>query len=617
MSGLALMAPLALVALVPLGAIIVLLYLLKLRRREVTVPSVLLWRRSVEDVQANAPLQRLRMNLLLLLQLVALTALVLGLAAPYVMARLLPNRTAVIVLDASASMRATDVEGGRFEQAVARAREIAGAMTRRDELALIECGARPRVVVPLTSDRRRVLRALAGLRPTDCATNLREGLLLGAGLAARRPNSTVYLLSDGACGDLPAPPAGAQVRFIAVGERCDNLAILAFEVAQPPGSTQRQVFLRLHNYAGTAKQCELAIYHEDDVIDARRIEVRAGQDRVESWEVALAGPGLLRAELTVEDDLAADNLAWAPATPPSAQSVLLVGPDNLFLEQALVVQPGLQVFRAQTLSEPEALAAWGQYDIVIFDRLSVPAPPSEGAALLIAAGGWAALAAPGEAIDQPRIGSWDEDHPALREVNLAAAGIARGTALVPGPEATVIARAGDAPMVVALEREGLRAVALGWDLLDSDLPLRVGFPVLMSNLVRWLGEVRGAGDLRVIRPGETVRLSVPVDVSAGQLATPDGRRVTVTTAAGEFALGGSERVGVYELSAGQRRWRWAVDLRNAAESDLTPRAELSLGGRRTATGEARLTAERHFWPWLVVLALLALIAEWHFYHRRY
>jgi hypothetical protein len=54
--------------------IIVLFYLLRLRRTEQVVSSVYLWRKMVRDVEANAPWQRLRRNLLLLLQLLFLIA---------------------------------------------------------------------------------------------------------------------------------------------------------------------------------------------------------------------------------------------------------------------------------------------------------------------------------------------------------------------------------------------------------------------------------------------------------------------------------------------------------------------------------------------------------------
>src|SRR5580704_16755848 len=91
---------------------LVILYFLKLRRKEMAVSSTLLWRKAVQDLQVNAPFQRLRKNLLLLLQLLLLTALLLGLARPVLNYTPGAGARSIILIDRSASMSATDMPGG-------------------------------------------------------------------------------------------------------------------------------------------------------------------------------------------------------------------------------------------------------------------------------------------------------------------------------------------------------------------------------------------------------------------------------------------------------------------------------------------------------------------------
>jgi len=102
---------------------IVLMYVLKLRRRKKDLSSVLLWRRSLDDVQANTPWQHLRPNLLLLLQLLALFVLVVVLAQPaYTRAHAIAGDLVVIVADALYRTRADRIALKSLQPAIHRAR---------------------------------------------------------------------------------------------------------------------------------------------------------------------------------------------------------------------------------------------------------------------------------------------------------------------------------------------------------------------------------------------------------------------------------------------------------------------------------------------------------------
>src|SRR5256714_15324744 len=84
------------------------LYFLKLRRREMPVSSTLLWKKAIQDLQVNAPFQKLRRNLLLFLQLLLLLLLVLALSRPVTNFKPGAGRLTVILIDPSASMSAED-----------------------------------------------------------------------------------------------------------------------------------------------------------------------------------------------------------------------------------------------------------------------------------------------------------------------------------------------------------------------------------------------------------------------------------------------------------------------------------------------------------------------------
>jgi hypothetical protein len=178
----AFLTPLAL-ALGLLAVPILILYMLKLRRREVEVSSTLLWQLLMRDREANAPWQRLRRNLLLLLQLLLLAALVFALARPYFQVPAIASGTLVVLLDASASMQAADVDGEatRFEQARAAVREMIDGLGSGGSMSLILVGHQPEVLAPATSNKDVLREALDRALPAEVPADWEAAAALAAG----------------------------------------------------------------------------------------------------------------------------------------------------------------------------------------------------------------------------------------------------------------------------------------------------------------------------------------------------------------------------------------------------------------------------------------------------
>jgi uncharacterized protein YegL len=104
------------------------------------------------------------------------------------------QRLAVLLLvDTSGSMRA----GGNIGLARAAADRFATELRDGTRVGVVAFATRPRVVQPLTTDRRRVRAAIAGLRAAG-DTALRDAVVQASRLLAREAGQrTVVLLSDG------------------------------------------------------------------------------------------------------------------------------------------------------------------------------------------------------------------------------------------------------------------------------------------------------------------------------------------------------------------------------------------------------------------------------------
>src|SRR5262249_40193731 len=187
--------------------VVVVFYLLKRKRVIKLVSSTLLWQKFLADTQASAPFQRLRHNWLLILQLLLLALVVFALMRPFRLDRASESRLRVVILDASASMQATDVKPSRFEQARAEALKWVNGLRAGEQMMVLLAGAGTEVKQSPTSDKMALRRALESCVPSDTPTRLADALKTGGAFTfEKRGEDTIttgeiHLFSDGAATD--------------------------------------------------------------------------------------------------------------------------------------------------------------------------------------------------------------------------------------------------------------------------------------------------------------------------------------------------------------------------------------------------------------------------------
>jgi len=224
------------------SALVVAFYILKLRRRAVPVPFSRIWDSVLRDKQATELFSRLRRLLSLLLQLALLGLMVFALGDPKPKEDLRAGRHLVLLVDASASMKAIDVKPNRLAVAKAEAEKIVRGMGASDRAIVVQMGSVPTPRSSMSGDQSELLQAIGQVAASDTRADLEAGLSFGRDSLRGLPHAELVVIGDGAYGD-PSELSelsqrvnleGAEPRFVPVGKSGKNLSISEFSVRRYP-----------------------------------------------------------------------------------------------------------------------------------------------------------------------------------------------------------------------------------------------------------------------------------------------------------------------------------------------------------------------------------------------
>lgn len=630
-----LLNPLNLLWAVPLLGGIVALWMLRLKRQEVTVSSLYLWNSLLQETQANAPLQKLRRSLLLFLQLLAALLLIFALARPFVYGAGVSGHTVVIILDTSASMNATDVSPSRLAAAKSAADDFVAHQFRGGDVAtVIAASSKPQSLVSgFTGDGGRLSSAIDGAVPTDTVADMPAALTLAQSLVGTRSGAEIRVFSDGAYSqdDLKklaaVPLGGTDVSLTSIGTTTpDNLAITRLDGRRNPQTGTNEVFAEVQDLGGkTHSGGTLSLLKDGRLVDARALSF-TNNTQIETFDSPLLKDGgVVTARLDdVKDDLAADNQASLVLAPPRPRRVLLVTDGNVFLERGLNLDPDVVLEECT----PDEFATVGKsgagYSMVVFDGVLPAKSLPPGNYLVFGADSAQMPVTASGSTDTPAFIDENRTHPVMRFVDLT--GLRLRTALHTQTQAwgQSLADADSGPLIAAGEHGGLRVVSVSFNLSDSDWPLRVSFPIFLTNAVRWLTAGGGLGASQPETPtGGVASLGVPPGRTSISITRPDGTKTAVSAppTGGAVPVEDTRQAGVYHAQIGGTDYPFAVNLDSADESRLAAQKPPVLthpGTPQVAAVHLPLSkrAKNDLWPTLAAVALALLLLEWFVFHKR-
>ncbi len=614
------LAPLAfLLALLALPIIV--LYMLKMRRRTQEVSSVLLWRRLLRDREANAPWQRLRRNLLLILQLLLLAALVFALARPFLSVPAVARGAVIVLLDASASMTATDVAPTRFASAQAQVRDLAQGLSADGLLTVILVGRQPEVLASATRDTAAAVAAVDAAKPQEGPVDWEAAFALAAGAArgASAADTTIVILSDGGLPEGLAALPG-QVRYVPIGSTetagKENIGIDSFSLRATASGPE--LFVRVTNFGTQPQRAIVTVTSGDQLVVSEAVDVAPDRSASVSLQDLPDTPAAYEARLTAAgaeggapDAFALDDTAWAVYQPPAAGRTLVLTPGNLFLEQMLASLPGVQAFR----SAPGAPLPTDPFDLYVSDSISETVEPA-GAELLIVNPISTTLFTVGGVFTNTQLTRVAADDPLTRYLDWSQVSVLQARRVEVPDWARVLVDSEGGPLVFAGETGGRRVAVLTFRLQDSDLPLQLAFPVLMSNLMAYLAPAQAFSAPDGLLPGETLLIRPAGGDAAIAIDDPTGQRFQAAATEAGVLFANTDRLGLYTVVSTQRVvGQFAVNLFNPGESTIAPAAQLTIGQSAVTATPANETGQLELWPWLAAIALLILLIEWYVYHR--
>ena len=475
---------LALLGLIP---ILILIHTLKPKPRPVDVTNLFLWQEVLKERSRHLTLKRLKKNLPLIFQICIVILAALALARPTWTYLSSKKGNVILVIDTSASMKTQTGAGTRFDIARQKAVELIEKRDPDQQLLIVEAGHKPSIKTGFLGSSNKAKRLVYGLTPSDASGKLEPAIYLALSFVDPSQEDILYLITDNAGEDVSTLVNNhPKIRPIIIEGGKLNIGITKFGFRQEiERSDHYEIMLEIKNFTATSITCPVRLSIDNTVIFKKSPTFRAREKKLFIFPYTGLISGIAEAKLEIDDDFATDNQAYLALNTAKDIWVLLVSKGNYFLEKLLKAYPNVKVNSVKKIIPSSWNDQTLRNDIVIVDRMDFP-KTEKGNFLLIDAYSPSLPVAKNGHIRFPKNLVGDLNSPLLANVDVSGLIVEKATKLEGDKGLHPVIRSGRNGLMYTFEKGAMRAVLLNFDPSQSNLPLKIAFPVMMSNIINWL-----------------------------------------------------------------------------------------------------------------------------------
>lgn len=516
--------------------VIILLYILKQKHTALNVSSLYLWRSALQDMEANAPWQKLKKNILMFLQILAVVLIALILSEPLIKTAGGRGEDVVVVLDCSLSMQSTDMEPTRFEAAKKDAEKLVESYNPNTRFSIIVCGRSPYIAQHLVEDKNKILQEIKDMQVTDAVSDIDAASQLAHSLMRQNPGSKVHWF-----GDELNPLINEYVEYYSYNRNGDNYAVTMLSERESEDGKSITALSRISNYTNQSAQLDISFYVDKKLFDARRINVGAKNSESIYWKDIPQSVTLLECRIDTKDSLEKDNHAGKVVYQQKSRKVLLLTENNVFLEKVFSVMSNLEIYR----TDPDNMDTIKGYDLYIFDGVMPEKIPEDGHSMFF----------------NPPENSYFEidrhiDHTHIRplkhsffnDIGKDMSFAAAKTSLYTLPQwANALMETDEGFSAFEGFYGKTRWIVFGFDLHNTNFPVKSFFPIIMTRATETLipGDMN---NLSSIYAGDFIELPIDPEARRVYIIDPDGKELLVAPPFPVPRFDETTKSGMYTLS---------------------------------------------------------------------